>query len=160
MADIFPTRAEMCHKNSRTSPAAQTKKYYGSRMCHECVTNVSRMCHKKVEPKSTFWEVTSLHLEPADLVNKHVLPKVKEAASQSFLMRKLPKGSASMTRLFSYRRRSRKRAHQVFPGFQSGKGSWECRRRSTALQGRLMEVLAGVGPCTVHCHCVCKTIVG
>ena len=107
LADIFPTRAEMCHKNSRTSPAERRPK---STTDPECVTNVSRMCHKKVEPKSTFWEVTSLHLEPADLVNKHVLPKVKEAASQSFLMRKLPKGSASMTRLFSYRRRSRKRA--------------------------------------------------
>ena len=56
---------------------AQTKKYYGSRMCHECVKNVSRMCHKKVWPKSTFWEVPSLRLEPVDLVNEHVLPKVK-----------------------------------------------------------------------------------
>ena len=56
---------------------AQTKKYYGSRMCQECVTNVSQMCHKKVWPKSTFWEVTNLGSEPADLVNEHVLRKVK-----------------------------------------------------------------------------------
>ena len=35
------------------------------------------MCHKKVWPKSTFWEVTSLRLEPADLVDEHVLPKVE-----------------------------------------------------------------------------------
>ena len=34
---------------------------------------------KKCEfgPKSTFWEVPSLRLEPVDLVNEHVLPKVK-----------------------------------------------------------------------------------
>ena len=41
------------------------------------IQNVSRMCHKKVWPKSTFWEVTNLGLEPADLVNEHVLRKVK-----------------------------------------------------------------------------------
>ena len=37
---------------------AQTKKYYGSRMCQECVTNVSRMCQecvtKKLSPKVRF----------------------------------------------------------------------------------------------------------
>ena len=39
-------------------------------MCHKCVT-------KKFGPKVRFWEVTNLRLEPADLVNEHVLPKVK-----------------------------------------------------------------------------------
>ena len=78
LADIFPTRAEIVSQKFPDLPSrAQTKKYYGSRMCQECVTNVSQMCHKKVWPKSTFWEVTYLGMEPADLVNEHVLRKVK-----------------------------------------------------------------------------------
>ena len=55
LADIFPTRAEMCHKNSRTSPAERRPK---STTDPECVTNVSRMCQecvtKKLSPKVRF----------------------------------------------------------------------------------------------------------
>ena len=90
LADIFPTRAEMCHKNSRTSPAERRPK---SITDPECVTNVSRMCQecvtKKLSPKVRFGKsqvcVRSRRIESTSMSCQR-----SKAASQSLLMRRLP----------------------------------------------------------------------